>query len=121
MKPYLEALNPKAVVLGDSAFPLTDTMITPFTRPAVIGNHERSLFNTSRHSGARVECTEDTFGILKRRFPVLKDLRYDVSNSMNIVEMCCVFHNMSIDMGDVMPRDMFDDQENGRPDQILND
>ncbi len=109
MPHHLEALNPKADVLGDSTLPLTDTMITPFTRPAVIGNNERLLFNTTRQSRARVECTEDTFDILKRRFPVLKDLRYDVSNSMNIVEMCSVFYNMSIDMGEVMLRDMFDD------------
>ena len=33
------------------------------------------IFFYFRHSGARVEMTEDTFGILKRRFPVLKGMK----------------------------------------------
>ena len=44
MKPYLEALDPKAVVLGDSAFLQSDTMITPYARNDARGNHNRALF-----------------------------------------------------------------------------
>ncbi len=115
---HLEALNLKADVLGNSALPLTDTMITPFTRPAVIGNHERSLFNITRHSGARVECTEDTFDILKRRFPVLWDMMCQIPWTLSR----CVVFSITCQFTWVMlrPWDMFDDQENGRPDQILN-
>ncbi len=66
MKPYLEALDPKAVVLGDSAFPLSDTMIT----------HMQG-------------------GITIERFSIF-NLRYDFENVMSVVEMCGVLHNLSV-------------------------
>ncbi len=90
MKPYLEALDPKAVVLGDLAFPLSDTMITPYAR-----------------NDARV-ITIEHFSIF--------NLRYDVENAISIVEMCGVLHNLSVIWHDIMPRDMMEHiVEPGRP------
>ena len=56
VKPYLESSYPRVRVVGNTAFALNDTMITPFKRNAANYNQDTKLFNI-RHSGARMEMT----------------------------------------------------------------
>ncbi len=51
------------IILGDSAYPISTTLIKPFKDP--VGNEVR--FNRAL-SGARTQLTENTIGILKRRY-----------------------------------------------------
>jgi len=62
IKQYLEMRFPRRYILGDSAFPITDNLIIPYTRRQAAEDVERALFN-HRQSKARVEMTEDTCGI----------------------------------------------------------
>ena len=108
VKPYLESLYPRVYVVGDKAFALNDTMITPFKRNAANYNQDTKLFNI-RHSGARMEMTECIYGIWKRRFPILKQLRVNLSHAITIVEATGILHNISLDWNDIIPRDLYPD------------
>lgn len=104
-------------VLGDSAFPLTETMITPYTKAETSHDMDKALFNI-RHSGARVEMTEDTFGIWKKRFPILTEMRLDLQNSMDVVEVTAILHNLGLMWGDLVPPELFPEAPPAVPDFI---
>ncbi len=87
-------------------------MIKPYPRAESEQHLTKAIFNI-RHSAARVEMTEDTFGILKRRFPVIKDMRYELQRAFRVVEACGVLHNLSVCLGDIMPRYLYEDEEPG--------
>ncbi len=112
MRAWLESWYPRVQVLGDSAFSLTDSMIRPYPRAESELHLTKAIFNI-RHSAARVEMTENTFGILKRRFLVIKDMRYELQRAFRVIEACGVLHNLSIHWGDVMPRYLYEDEEPG--------
>ena len=112
MRAWLESRYPRVQVLGDSAFSLTDSMIRPYPRAESERHLTKAIFNI-RHSAARVEMTENTFGILKRRFLVIKDMRYELQRAFRVIEACGVLHNLSIRWGDVMPRYLYEDEEPG--------
>lgn len=119
-KPYLELLFPRVHVLGDSAFPLTDTMIIPFSKEETIADADKALFNI-RHSAARVEMTENIYGIWKQRFPILRQMRIGLENTMKVIECTAILHNIGIAWGDMMPRDMFPNDPPGRPPPVIDD
>ena len=96
-------IQPGFYLLGDSAFPLTRWLITPFRN---FGNltHQQNRFNTA-HANARV-AIERTFGLLKCRFRRL--LRFDASDMniiVNTILSACILHNICVKDGD----DMFDE------------
>lgn len=88
---------PGAVLLGDSAYPCMDWLMTPFRGP-VAGNEAR--FNRI-HARAR-SVVERTFGVLKNRFYALHTgLRVTSPLLCGKVIICAMMlHNMCIDMGD---------------------
>jgi hypothetical protein len=49
--------------------------------------------------------TEDIYGMLKRRFPVIKCLRVGLDNAINIIMAAAILHNISLDWADEMPAD----------------
>ena len=88
---------PKAVILGDSAYPLREWLITPYR-----GTPEgaKNLFNRS-HIKTR-NTVERAFGVLKHRFYALKTgIRVkDMEFASRLVIAAMVLHNMCIDVGD---------------------
>ena len=108
IKQYLEMRFPRRYILGDSAFSITDNMIIPYTRRQSAEDVERALFN-HRQSKARVEMTEDTFGMWKKRWPIIDDLRLHVENAMAVIEATAILHNISLEWGDIMQRNMYVD------------
>lgn len=90
--------------LADSAYSLSDVLITPYPEEQSRADDNKCLFNI-RLSQARVEMTEDIYGMLKRRFPILKYLRVDLHNAINIIVSCAILHNISIEWADTMPLD----------------
>ncbi|XP_054081522.1 putative nuclease HARBI1 [Zeugodacus cucurbitae] len=84
---------------GDSAYPLSETMITPFRSNArVLDINSRINFNL-RHSKFRVRV-EHCFGLLKERFCSLKEFRARLINKeshklcCDWFVVCCILHNI---------------------------
>ena len=50
-------------VLGDSAYPQSCVMMTPYQMDQIYDDHSKNLFNV-RHSAARMEMTEHIYGEL---------------------------------------------------------
>ena len=79
------------VILGDSAYGLTNWLMRPFTDRGNLTNEELA-FNTA-HSKTRV-VVENAFGWLKGRFKSLgKRLDHSFENATTTVTACCVRHN----------------------------
>ncbi|XP_023218074.1 putative nuclease HARBI1 [Centruroides sculpturatus] len=85
---------PKCHLLGDSAYPLQEQLITPFRDNGHLSPQQLN-FNL-KHSRTR-NTVERAFGLLKGRF---RRLRYvDMGNSYLIpmfIMACCVLHNICL-------------------------
>ena len=81
---------------GDAGYPLSETLIKPFAEPTT---SRKRLFN-HHLSQACVVMTEDLFGIWKRRFPVLTNMRYDHLTAMKAVVATAVLMNFAKNEGD---------------------
>lgn len=79
-------------------------MITPYSENQCEDNRTGRLsFFNRKHSGARVEMTEDTIGIWKRRFPIVRWLRVKLNNAMKIILATAILHNISIEWDEIFP------------------
>ena len=79
MKPY---------IVGDSVY----TLQTQIQKPAKgIGSHDQNAYDKCLHRG----CVkiENSFGILKNRWTILKNLNVDVKHAGLVITACCVLHN----------------------------
>jgi hypothetical protein len=92
------------LLFGDSAYSLSDVLITPYPEDQSRTDDNKCLFNV-RHSQARVEMTEDIYGMLKRRFPFVKYLRVDLPNAIKIIAAAAILHNIGLDWADPVPVD----------------
>lgn len=110
-------IPPGSYVLGDSAFPLTQWLITPFRDFGNLNRPQRH-FNTT-HAKARVPI-ERAFGLLKSRFRRL--LRFDAADMSIMVDTilsACILHNICRKDGDDAWDDMVDDNcFDNRPDRF---
>ena len=94
----------------DAAYRNMPGFMAPF-RGARGTPHERAakaLFNR-RHASVR-NIIERTFGVLKKRFPILKGpmQNYLIATQNNIVLACCALHNF---MRDYVPNDEYFNEE----------
>ena len=83
------------IILGDSAYPLRDWLLTPFLKPASAGENKynEAIFPT------RVTI-ERCNGVLKRRFHCLASiLQYQPHKACKIITSCLVLHNMALEFG----------------------
>lgn len=85
-------------IAGDSAYPLSQNLITPYRRnTAELPREETEKFNRY-FSSYRVRI-ENCFGALKERFGSLKELRQRLKSEQNHKEccqwimVCCILHN----------------------------
>ena len=90
-KAYLFTLNPRHYVLGDAAYPISDHCLTPYSENEAQASFSKALFNI-RHSGARVEQTESIYRMLKRRFPIVKNIRH-IQNIIFLTQPLYKFKN----------------------------
>lgn len=86
-------------LVGDSAYKLTTTVITPYRSNSTQGSLiERNTFNR-RLSKYRVRI-ENCFGLLKERFCSLKELKIALRNrnsnrlASHWILVCCILHNI---------------------------
>lgn len=90
-------------LLGDSAYPCSNTLVAPYKRPLANRPANRT-FNT-RLSNIRIDI-EHAFGILKGRWQSLSGLRVRISNhkryqfAVQWIVACTVLHNILIQEGD---------------------
>ena len=82
---------------GDAGYPLSPTLIKPYANP--VGQRQQ-LFNI-RLSGARTVMTENIYGIWKRRFPMLTNMRFHHKKAMKCILATAVLHNFALDQRDM--------------------
>lgn len=82
-----------SVLLGDSAYGLSEWMITPMPEAENLTPVESRFLRAHRRTRQVVECA---YGVLKRRFACLKELRLDPVFSCEVIKTCTVLHNLSI-------------------------
>ena len=84
-----EYIQGEDYVLGDSAYPISPFLISPFKNPS---NHRQRQFNFI-HSKHRV-VVEYAFGRLKARFKALKEISVkDVKTAINLADCAILLHN----------------------------
>ena len=67
-------------MLADSAYPLSHYCLTPYDEQESQTSDSKCLFNVC-HSQAPVKVTEDIYGMLKKRFPLIKHIRLHINNA----------------------------------------
>ncbi|XP_052087470.1 putative nuclease HARBI1 isoform X1 [Mytilus californianus] len=88
----------QGLLLGDSGYPCTKYLMTPYLSPAnnCQGNFNRALCRT------RV-LIKQTFGILKRRFNCLHDgFRTTPEQSVKYITSCVILHDIGINHNDII-------------------
>ncbi|XP_054706579.1 uncharacterized protein LOC129216389 [Uloborus diversus] len=101
--PHSNKLLPH-VLLGDSAFALTETMMKPYPVAAAQKNKKMAVFNY-RLSRAR-RTSENAFGILCQVFRIFfTPIPLKVSTADLLIMACCILHNMLRDHNIKVPCD----------------
>ena len=100
--------RPQFLLAGDSGYPISSVLMTPFSARDTRDDRLKARFN-SRHSGLRTRMTENVYADLKNRWQCLKDLRCHIDNAKQTIVACAVLHNLSVmwadgfDFEDAMP------------------
>lgn len=81
-------------LLGDSAYPCRWYLLTPYTCQMRNNLNRQQQYFQRRLVAAR-QNVEQTIGILKQRFHILKrPARYELTKTPKVVMACCVLHNI---------------------------
>ncbi|GLV31959.1 uncharacterized protein CBL_07719 [Carabus blaptoides fortunei] len=80
-------------LLGDSGYPLSRNVITPYTNTGTLTKQQRHFNNV--HSAARTHV-QDSFTLLKQRFRRLHHLKLrKPALIVQIIKACCILHNLA--------------------------
>jgi hypothetical protein len=90
------------LLAGDSAYPISENLITPYRNAEALRQPLKARFNR-KHSALRTVCTENLFGIWKRRWPVTHLLRCSYERARKTLYATGVLHNIGILWGDEDP------------------
>ena len=112
MKPVLEQQHPLFHLAGDSGYPKSKLLVTPYSNNEAMQDESKRLFNL-RHSGIRTECTEVIFGRLKKRWPFVKNIRCHLMRAIDAILSCAILHNLCVKWGQPMPEE---DDDGPQPD-----
>lgn len=84
----------QGIILGDSAYPCRQWLMTPFPTPR---NRSEEAFNLAhKKTRAIIECA---FGMLKKRFRILHDeMRVDPEKAPLLILAAMILHNIALDM-----------------------
>lgn len=101
-------------LLGDAAYTNSEITVSPYKAPAT-NFRDNSNFNYF-HSTVRMDI-EHSFGIIKKRFPSLNNLRLTISTetayeyALKWITCCFILHNFLIMEKDECNEDSDDDEE----------
>ncbi len=101
LKPLIESKK-RFYLAGDSAYPISDVLMKPYSNEDALYDATKALFN-SRLCGIRTMMTENLFALWQRRFPILNHNRMDKENVIATVGATGILHNISILWNDEMP------------------
>lgn len=91
-------------LIGDSAYPIRDYLLTPYRD---YGNLTISQQRYNNKLCSTRVLIENAFGLLKARFRQLIRLDYhDVKKMSKFIISCCVLHNLCIDLQDVFDEEV---------------
>ena len=108
------------LMAGDTGYPISENLTKPYSNQEAGADRKTRLFN-KRLSGLRTAMSECLFGVWKRRFPVLKNLRTDFELSQKTIVATAVLFNIARRWGDDGPEDEDneeepdDDEDDGAP------
>lgn len=104
-----------SIILGDSGYPLLPYLITPLLNPA---DQAQMLFNEAQIRTRNI--IERTFGIWKRRFPILAyGMRIKIERVQDVIVTTAVLHNIARLMKEDQPPEVNDYPEEEELDAIL--
>ncbi|XP_055909260.1 putative nuclease HARBI1 [Eupeodes corollae] len=87
------------ILVGDSGYTNTTFLATPFLN---VTNAVENLYNESQIRTRN--CVERSYGVWKRRFPVLATgLRCRLDTVQSVIVACAVLHNIAIDENESQP------------------
>jgi hypothetical protein len=86
----IEGEELKPYIVGDSAYPLHTQVQKPFTAKRTGSDDQNTYDKCLRGGHVKIE---NTFGILKNRWRILKNLNVDVKHAALIITTRCVLHN----------------------------
>ncbi|NP_001233059.1 uncharacterized protein LOC100569528 [Acyrthosiphon pisum] len=99
---YYNLINGKwgnSLIVADSGYANSRHLVTPFLNPR---NDIEELYNESIIRTRNP--VERSYGVLKRRFPVLSlGLRLKLETTQAVIVACCVLHNIACDNNDMDP------------------
>lgn len=96
-----------SLLLGDSGYPVTNYCVTPIHQPTTNREH---VYNEAQIRTRN--CIERTFGVLKRRFPILSlGIRLDITKVQCICVVAAILHNIAIDFNEPEPPHLPDEIE----------
>lgn len=115
----LQGVSIRPYLVGDKNYPLLPFLINPFdTAPAE--TQAESLFDAQLQKGHASIVT--TFGILKNRWNILKNLNVDLKSAPQTIVACCVLHNFCQLSNQSEPKIQVDDALNHNvPDHYSDD
>ncbi|XP_045213390.2 putative nuclease HARBI1 [Mercenaria mercenaria] len=90
----------EGLLLGDSGYPCRSYLMTPYMNIQTAAQERYNIALTR----TRV-IIEQTFGVLKRRFPCLSyGLRTETTSAPKVTVACVVLHNFGMERGDILER-----------------
>ncbi|XP_067648031.1 putative nuclease HARBI1 [Eurosta solidaginis] len=96
---------PKYHLLGDSAYPIRNYLLTPYRYYGNLTQQEKTYNLKFCQTRVRIE---NAYGLLKCRFRQLIRLAYhEVETTANFIFACCVLHNICIDKKDIIEAEEF--------------
>lgn len=103
------------ILLGDNGYPLRSYLVTPVLTP---NSREERRFNLAL-CNTRVKI-ENVFGILKRRFPCLRQqLRLKLQTNITVITACCVLYNIARELSIPLPNEDDCDDNDDVPVPVL--
>lgn len=91
-------------LIGDSAYPIRDYLLTPYRDYGNLTIPQQRYNN--KLCTTRV-LIENAFGLLKARFRQLIRLDYHSVKKMSVfIISCCVLHNLCIDLQDILDEEL---------------
>lgn len=87
---------------ADSGYGISQIIVKPYTTLEAINDPRKKLFN-HKLSSIRTIMTENIFGRWKQRFPILMDLRTEVTLSQKIILATAILHNIATLWSEELP------------------
>lgn len=101
-------------LLGDSAYPLSKNLLTPFPDRGLL-NRQQINYNM-QHSSNRIKIGHCN-GVFKQKLRQLYYIKLkDIRLIVNFIRACCVFHNLGLQDGIVL--DLKPNEENAEPVEV---